>query len=266
MSTSERALNFTLFVLRRGQRILAKEWISLSYIWKGRQKRALHCVTQTSLSSLFHRLVFAASLRRVIEIPIRSQFPSSFPCSFSSARSAFSLLSASGRSFLRLRIFLPSSRHQRFDHPRPVRETVSLLHEANWCAVRSFTPTLLLLSVRELQRSSDTNVFSWPFEARMAGNWVSEMWIFKCRPQCQDMFAYLDAKKLNTFFFQKSLLFILSATQRGAAYRIMFYPSRILIKNAVWLFHSEFIIMNTEDLRSIISHDLSRSESRVWWI
>lgn len=46
-----------------------------------------------------------------------NSFPSSFSCSFSSARLAFSLLSASGRSFLHLR---------RFDHPRPVRETVSL--------------------------------------------------------------------------------------------------------------------------------------------
>jgi hypothetical protein len=129
-------------------------------------------------------------------------------------------------------------------------------YEPSWCAVRSFTRTLFLLSVLELQRSSDTNVFSWPFATRMAGNWVFEMWIFKCRPEFQDMFDCLNLKKLNTFFFfQESLFFILSDWQIVAAYRVIFYPRRILIKTAVWLFHPRFIMMNTEDLRIIVSHD-----------
>lgn len=265
MSTSERALNFTLFVLRRGQRILTKEWISLSYIWKGRQKRALHCVTQTTLSSLFQRLVFAASLRRVIEIPIRSQFLSSFPCSFSSARLAFSQRQ-SAHFFVYVSSFPLLNISGSIIPGLLEKLSLSCMSPADVQFAHSHQHSFLL-SVRELQRSSATNVFSWPFEARMAGNWVFEMWIFKCRPQCQDMFAYLEAKKLNTFFFfRKSLLLILSASQRGAAYRIMFYPSRILIKTSVWLFQSEFIIMNAEDFRIIISHGWSWSESLVCWI
>jgi hypothetical protein len=113
MSTSERALNFTLFVLRRGQRILTKKWISLSYIWKGRQERALHCVTQASLSSptialslLLHYgalLKFLSDLNSRLLFLVRSRlhaWPSLFSqrqgAHFFAFASSFPLLGTSG--------------------------------------------------------------------------------------------------------------------------------------------------------------------------
>lgn len=150
------------------------------------------------LGFLFSRLVFTPSLRCVIEIPIRSQFSSSLPCLFSLGQSSFSLfLSVLGRLFLRLRLRLRLSFPSQDTHSSIIP---GLLEKGSISLVYVRADVQFALSYHELQCTSVTKIFSWPFQTRMCGNCAFGRSLdFKYRLQAYPIFGYLNSKKLTAF-------------------------------------------------------------------
>jgi hypothetical protein len=175
-----------------------------------------------------------------VSIPIFSSLSSLAHTSFSLPQSLS--LSASGRLFLRHCFSCPFHDFNSSIIPRLLEKgSISLVYER--------ADVQFALSCHELQCTSVTNIFSWPFQARMYGNcafWRSVD--FKCRLQAYQMFGYLDIKKLNAFRPKRVCLFCKSFSKGRAAYWNMFYPCRSRAEITAWLLFSQPIIMNTKQL------------------